>query len=230
MHIRHVVPFLLLFAWQVAPDPGLRDRPSRFKLWLGGGGSSFDLWEVTTCDGSTYMEKESRSGWGIQADGWPAPTVRVSGAYARTEGRDQLAGMVAWEGSFAGLGAGWAGGPDRLGESGPSAYFRLGPVDHAHLRAEMRSPTPLPGVAGWARAGLAGNMGQRRGGSFFAGVAVVKACRDDPCPQTSPPPTADRLAAFLEAELPLGRSLGVFGRFHVGPSTRGFALGASLRL
>ncbi len=233
MHIRHVVPFLLLFAWQAVPGSDLRDRPSRFKIWFGGGSSSFDLYEATDCDGDRYMVRETWSGGGVRADAWPSPHVRLSAAFSRTEDRSRLLGLAAWEARFAGVGAGWSDAPGRLGYQGLSAYLRLGPVDDAHFRAELRAPTPLPGITGWARAGLAGNMGQRRGGSFFVGLAAVKACPDVPCPTTTPGDTAetvDKLAAFVDAEFALGRWLGVFAKFHVAPNARGFGFGASLRL
>jgi len=230
MHIRHVVPFLLLFAWQVAPGHDLREAPSRLKIWLGGGASTFDLWESTDCSGETYTERETWSGWGAQVDAWPSPSVRVSGAYASMEDRGRLLGMVAWETSIAGLGVGWSGGPDRVGYEGPSAYVRLGPLDHVHARAELRSPTPIPGVTGWARAGLAGNMGRRRGGGFFFGVAAVKACADYPCPATTPLDVTDKLGVFADADLALGSMLGLFARGHLASHARGFGLGVSIRL
>ncbi len=230
MHIRHVVPFLLLFAWQVAPDPGLQDRPSRLKLWLGGGGTSFDLGEVTSCDGSRYMDRESWSGWGVQADAWPAPSQRVSVSVASVERKTQLAGMVAWEASFAGVGAGWSSGPARVGYEGLSAYLRLGSLDRAHLRGELRSPTPLPGLAGWARVGLASNMGRRRGGSFYVGAAAVKACPQVPCPTPSPPAVTDKLGFFADVDVAVGSTVVLFARGHLASGARGFGLGMALRL
>lgn len=120
MKLRHVVPFLLLFAWQLAPPTETRDRPSRLRLWLGRGASSYDYtywgtvggqcleWEPGCNCGSsecgcycgclrfapTYPQvrdaKDKTSTTGIQVDAWPSPTMRVSAAYGSVYRTDPL--------------------------------------------------------------------------------------------------------------------------------------------
>jgi len=239
MHLRHVVPFLLLFAWQAAPAGDPRDAPSRVQAWLGLGTSSFDLGEVTDCNGQ-HMQTEDEAGTGVQVDGWPSPSVRMSGAVASKDDGTYQLGLAAWEGPVVGVGAGWAGGPDRLGYEGPAVYLRLGSVDDPHLRVEVRTPTATPGITGWARAGLAWDMGMRGRGGFFLGAAAVKECPAVPCPATvetfdgSPqgprPATTNRIAVFGDISLGLGRVVGLFLRGHLAENSRGFGLGIALRL
>jgi hypothetical protein len=119
MRLRHVVPFLLLFAWQATPPTESRDRPSRLRLWLGRGTSSYDYaywgtgggqclaWEEprTCCSdcgcycnclryAPTYPErreaKDKTSTAGIQVDAWPSPAMRVSAAYGSAYQTDPL--------------------------------------------------------------------------------------------------------------------------------------------
>lgn len=188
MKLRHVVPFLLLFAWQVAPPTDRPDRPSRLRLWLGGGRSSYDYAYWGTgggqcldygpggCDGCncaclrfapTYPKrfdaKDETDASGVQVEAWPSPTLRVSAAYVgRADQPDRAAeyagGLVAWEGLRAGLGGGWTSGAAHVGYQGIAAYARLGSLDGPQFRADLRAPTATPGVTGWARAGFAYNQ------------------------------------------------------------------------
>ena len=230
MRPRHIAPFLLLFAWQIASTRRPDDRPSRLQFWLGSGVSSFDVDENIDCNGRRYVETEETDGGGVRVDGWPSPSVRVSGAVTTMRGTKAPLGLVAWEAKAFGAGAGWSGGPDRVGYEGPSAYLRFGPLDRVHLRAELRTPTSMPGVTGWARAGVAISPQRHRGGGFFFGVAAVKGCSGFPCPQPRPPLTTDKLDAFAELTLAFGRSFGVFGAGHLGEHTRGVGVGMMLRV
>lgn len=253
MRLRHVVPFLVLFAWQVAPPPRQPDRPPRLRLWYGGGWNSFDYaywgWSGATCEcpdcGHRQREetKEENASAGLQLDAWPSPTVRVSGAAgaARTSGSAEaafVAGLAAWEGPLVGLGLGWAAPaasrPNVTGFRGPGAYVRLGSLDGAHLRADLRAPTVTPGVTGWARVGLAYNQrGQRSGPSIFVGVSAVEAGPDTTyaeAPAASAMARLTRPAFFVDYLVPLGRNVDVFARGHLAKKARGFGGGVALRL
>jgi len=192
MRLRHVVPFLLLFAWQATPPTESRDRPSRLRLWFGRGTSSYDYAYWVTgggqcleyepgCDGcgcpclrwaptypvQRYEARSKTSTAGIQVDAWPSPAMRVSAAYGSADmgmGSSPAfaGGLVAWEGRHAGLGGGGASGPAHVGYEGLAAYARLGSLDGPQFRADLRAPTVTPGVTGWARAGFAYNQQGRQ--------------------------------------------------------------------
>jgi len=181
MRLRHVVPFLLLFAWQVAPPTDPRARPSHLRLWFGRGTSSYDYAYWITgggqcleyepgCDGCNcaclrsaptypvqrYEARSKTSPAGIHVDAWPSPAMRVSAAYGSADmgmgsGPAFAGGLVAWEGRHAGLGDGGASGPAQVGYEGLAAYARLGSLDGPQFRADLRAPTSTPGVTGWAR-------------------------------------------------------------------------------
>jgi hypothetical protein len=243
MHARHIVPFLLLFAWQAAPTADPRDRPARLLVWLGGGESSFDYqWWGTDCDGNREIESgtDVHQSTGVRVDGWPSPTVRVSTAIGQagsgsSSSRSAVgAGLLAWEGLGAGVGLGWAAGAASVGYDGPAAYVRVGPLDGVHFRADLRAPTATPGVTGWVRAGLGYNLGRRHGASVFLGVSGVKAGTDEVAEgPDAEPPTMDRLAVFADVTFGLGRNVDLFAQGHISQAAtqaRGFALGALIRL
>lgn len=249
MKLRHIVPFGLLFAWQVAPSPHPAERPSRFRIWLGGGTSSFDYayWGTAGgCDGSPeyaqrYAGTLRTNAVGVQVDAWPSSSTRISSAVGSANG-DWAASaypqgafaaeLLAWEMPSLGAGAGWSAAPGFAAYRGPSAYVRLGALDGAHLRAELRTPTSTPGATGWARAGLAYNQrGSRPGPSIFLGVSAVEAGPDTTySSQWQGAARLTRPAFFADATLPLREALDVFVRGHIGKKTRGFGVGLVVRL
>lgn len=259
MHARHVVGFLLLFAWQVAPPAAPRDRLSRLRIWFGGGRSSYDYsyWGTAGgecydcyCENRTpirqrlYDAADRTTAYGIRADAWPSPALRVSGAYGSAGPPDVrrpafAGGLVAWEGRRAGFGGGWASGAARVRYDGLAGYARLGSLDGPQLRADLRAPTETPGATGWARAGFAYNtQGRRDDISVFFGISAVEAGPDttygspeSPVGRPSEGETArlTRPAFFLDVTLPLSRSLDVFGRGHVAKQAGGFGFGIALR-
>ncbi|MGD0485244.1 MAG: hypothetical protein ABSB58_11445 [Gemmatimonadales bacterium] len=257
MHARHVIPFLLLFAWQSAPSPDPRDRPTRLRVWLGGGQRSFDLSYYGTAGGECldpggdntcncsrfaptytkrYDDADKVSVTGVQVEAWPSPTLRISAATGSAEGAylgsgHFTAALAGWESPFVGLGAGLSDAPEHLAYRGLAAYLRVGPVDRAHFRADLRTPTSTPGVTGWARVGLGYNLGQGSGSSVFLGVSAVEAGPDttyDNRPGT--PVTMTRPALFLDATAALGRTFEVFLRGHVAKHSNGAAVGVAARL
>jgi len=246
MQLRHVVPFLLLLAWQSAPTPGPRERPGAIRLLVGLGVSSADYqywgWEGSTCDcpscGYPEIEKgrDQSSSVGVGADVWVSPTARVSaaaGASGMEHGGSRpafAAGLVAWEGAWLGAGAGWATAAERAAPGGPAAYLRVGPLDGPQLRADLRAPTVTPGVGGWARAGIASGSGRHGEPVFFIGVGAVEVAQDTIYQYETPAPLLVARPAFVaDASIGLGRNWDLFGRLHFGRNARGFALGAALR-
>ena len=247
MHARHVIPFLLLFAWQSAPSPDAGDRPGAIRLFLGAGAGSADYqywgWEGATCEcpscGHRALEQghNDASSAGVGADVWVTPTTRISAA-AGTSGmqgggnrQGYAAGLVAWEGPWLGAGAGWATATEIAVPGGLAAYVRVGPLDGPQIRADLRAPTTSPGVGGWARAGFATGSGRHGEPAFFVGVGAVEVAQDTIYEIDTPFPLMVVRPAFVaEASLGIGRAWDVFGRAHFGAHARGFALGAALRL
>jgi len=253
MHLRHVLPFLALFAWQVTPPDGPPDRPSRFRLWLGAGGRSFDYSYWGTAGGDrcleyaecacarytpTYAKRydgHARAGSAaVHLDAWPAPRVRVSGAFgsAGSGTAPFVAGLVAWEGKLVGLGAGWARPSGLADRQGLAAFLRFGPEGSGHLRAELRNPTSTPGVTGWMRAGLVARPGGPRStASLFFGVSAVEGGPDTT--YASLPGTnlarRTRQAFFADIVVPVNRDTDIFARAHVATKARGIAFGVALR-
>jgi len=259
MRLRHVVPFLLLFAWQVAPPTDRRDRPSRLRLWLGRGASSYNYayWGTAGghclqyepgcgcntsecgcyCSCLRFEAEDETDASGIHVDAWPSPTLRVSAARAGASAgmgyRPTYAGgLLAWEGGLMGLGGGWARGAAHVGYEGLAAYARLGSLDGPQFRAELRAPTVTPGVTGWARGGFAYNQqGRQDKIAAFVGISAV-AAEPDTMRQTDPGSALSRVtrpAFFLDVALPLGRRLDLFGRGHLAKQARGFGFGLALR-
>lgn len=251
MNLRQLVPLALLFALQAGPSPEPGERPSRLRLWLGGGANSLDYayWGTAGggCEGPSrrqrYEETQSSGTMGVQVDAWPSSNARISAstgiaggelAASRTPERF-AAGLVAWETPSLGVGAGWSAAPGFAPQlaagRGFSAYVRLGDLDGAQLRAELRTPTSTPGATGWARAGLAYNQrGRRRGPSIFLGASAVEAGTDTTyASRWEPAARLTRPAIFADITLPRGERLDVFARGHVGKKTRGFGLGVALR-
>ena len=256
MKLRHVMPFMMLVAWQVAPSPDSLPRPSRLRLWLGGGTSSYDYAYMgiggggcinpdAGCDCTLapthpqrYEEAQKTVAAGIQVDAWPKEATRLSAALGRATADGYgtavfAAALAAWEGPRLGVGAGWSAGPERVAYDGLSAYLRLGPADGAHLRAELRTPTSTPGATGWARAGVAYNLrGRRPGPEILLGVSAAAAGPDTTYP-SQPGPDVRRVtrpAFFADLTLPLGPQDEFFVRGHFGKGTRGLGVGAALRL
>lgn len=247
MHARHVVPFLLLFAWQSAAGPDARERPGAIRLFGGLGVSTADYrywgWEGATCDcptcGQAAIEQaqDQASSFGAGADVWVSPTTRVT-AVAGTSGSDNegghpafAAGLVAWEGASLGAGAGWASGAERAVPGGPAAYLRLGPLDGPQLRADLRAPTVSPGVGGWARVGVANGSGRHGEPVFFVGVGAVEVAADTIYDaQVMRPRMVARPAFVVDASVGIRRNWDLFGRMHFGRNARALAIGAALRL
>jgi len=259
MRLRHVVPFLLLFAWQVAPPTNPRARPSRLRLWFGRGTSSYDYayWgtggggcinpDPASCSGCTSFyptypllneARNKTSTAGIHVDAWPSPAMRVSAAYGWADlgGGNTPAfagGLVAWEGRLAGLGGGWASGSAHVGYEGLATYARLGSLHGPQLRADLRAPTATPGVTGWARAGFAYNQqGRQENIAIFLGISAVEASPDTTY-QAYPGSTLARVtrpAFFADVTLPLGQHLDGFGRVHFAKKARSWGFGLALRL
>lgn len=254
MHLRHVLPFLALFAWQVTPPDDPRDRSPRNRVWLGLGTRTFDYAYWGTAGGEClsyddascactsrspirerrYDDKDKVTSVGMQLDVWPVPTARVSVAGGSAGSGQPLfaAGLVAWEARLAGLGAGWAQAADGVDYQGVAGYLRLGPLDGAHLRAEVRNPTSMPEVSGWARVGLAISPGERSGSAaIFFGLSSVVGGPDTT--YASHPGSAvarvTRTAFFADLLIPVNRDLEVFVRGHVATKARGFGLGVALR-
>ena len=251
MHLRHVIPFLILFAWQAAPTGTPADGPSNVRLSLGGGSIifSYGYWGLSSgegfCNGCNCVSGESTpevqegsyetDGGGAQLDGWTSPDLRVSaaaGLSGPSQGRKPYAAaLVAWEGRLAGFGAGWAAPADRVGYRGPAAYARIGPLDGLHLRADLRTPTTTPGVTGWAHAGLAYNQGRRSGMTVFLGVSAVEA-GPDTIYQVVPalPATRTRPAAFVDVSFPVRQDVNVIARGHITERASGYGFGLAVRL
>ena len=181
MHVRHLVPFVILMAWQAAPS-------GRFRVAFGSGASNYlhDIqWYDSdlNCDYSgcncfesppyTHhgTEDQSYKSTGVQLEAWPSNSIRVTGSAGKAN--DALVGAleVAWEGRWLGLGGGYAHSSDSIGESGLAGYLRLGKLDGAHLRGELLPPSPIWGVGGWSRVGLGYNLGRGPGTGVFVGVA-----------------------------------------------------------
>jgi len=233
MGIRHAAVFVALFAWQVGAPLPRDERPARWRLGLGAAVAGFG-YEVrgTDCDGrpTTYDERVTYSAVAVHADAWSDRGVRVSAAAdARTLGAGRgsayRAGLLAWETSPIGLGAGWTFGPEHPSGTGLSAYLRLGRDDRTHLRAELRPVTSTPGVPGWARAGLAFNQGRKRGSTWYFGLAAATGGPTDviggavtATPRSSP-------AAFADVGLQAGETSRIILRTHVGYKLVGIAAG-----
>ncbi len=247
MQLRHLVPFVLLFAWQAAPAPVPRERPSAIRLLGGFGVSTADYryWgsEGATCScvtcGQAAIEQgqDQSSSVGAGADVWVSPTTRVS-AVVGTSGSDNqgghpafAAGLLAWEGSSLGAGAGWASGAERAVPGGPAAYLRLGPLDGPQLRADLRAPTVSPGVGGWARVGITNGSGRHGEAVLFVGVGAIEVAADTIySAQVMRPLMVARPAFVIDASVGIRRNWDLFGRMHLGRNARAFALGAALRL
>ncbi len=259
MHLRHVVPFLALLAWQIAPAPRPRTRDSRIRVSLGAGSSrlEYSFWQVFLAGGQclqpgagcdctsfapTFLDttqvdaKEDMPARAVQVDVWPSDRIRASGAIGSSGDPAQpyRAGLLAWEGARVGLGLGWADAGAPAGSRGLAAYARLGAVDGGQLRIEMRTPTATPGATGWARAGFAYGQGMRGGNlEVYLGVAAVQSVPAGVLADTGAGPFAPRHvtrpAAFGDVLLPFSAHFGVFVRGHVARRERGLAGGVAWR-
>jgi len=248
MHLRHVVPFLALFAWQTSVEPPDTTGIARVRAWLGAGASGFQLrfWDwvddpITCCGnppcGTTRVREvvrrrrtEMRAG--ARVDAWPARQVRISAAAAIGGSADRVGGgrvLAALELPLLGAGAG-ASLDAADGEGRAAAYARIGPLDGVHVRADLRHPSVAPGVMGFARAGLALNQGRRLGTGFFVGMADVRIAADTTYP--APPTTLVtrvRRMPFLEVTH-TARNLGFFLQAHAAGDAWGVAAGVIGRL
>ncbi len=258
MHLRHVVPFLALLAWQIAPAPRLRTRDSRFRVSFGAGSSrlEYSFWQVFLAGGQclepgagcdctsfapTFVDttrvdvKEDAPARAVQVDVWPSDRIRASGALGSSgdPARPYRAGLLAWEGASVGLGLGWADASAPAGAGGLAAYARLGPVDGGQLRIEVRTPTATPGATGWARAGVAFGQGMRGGNlEVYLGVAAVQSVPAAVVQQNETGAAlrhVTRPAAFGDVLLPFSPHFGVFVRGHVARRERGLAGGVAWR-
>ena len=237
MHARHLVPFVILMAWQAAPS-------GRFRVAFGSGASHYlrDIQWYSgdfNCDDSgcncsetpayTHQGTEDKSykSTGVQLEAWPSNSMRLSGSAGTAN--DAFFGtlQVAWEGHWLGLGGGYGHASDSLGESGLAGYLRIGNLDGAHLRGELLPPSPIWGLGGWSRVGLGYNLGRGPGAGLFVGVA--KTIGNVGLTEAR----QEQTALFADVNLPvLGRRVDLLLRGHLGvgswspPSQWGLGAGA----
>jgi hypothetical protein len=184
MKLRHILPFALLFAWQIAPQrPDTTPPRTRVSLSLGYGlasledytAPSFDCYgNQTSPELSEAVDVQSRGGRLDVVSG----TLRMTGfAGHTTSGRSDVAGtfggfQLATEDQGAGFGLGLTFGAPHAVSSTPTrlnAYLRIGDAQRPHFRADYLPPSEALGVASLWRAGAEFEASRSGGVSGFIG-------------------------------------------------------------
>lgn len=225
MRLRHILPFALLFAWQVAPQrPDTTPPRTRVPLSVGYGLASLEEYvpAVFGCDGSESPEHWDRGD--AQTKGARLDIVRgasrttVFGG-ATTSGRPSLGTgfggvQFAREGDLLGLGSGltWASNDAK---TELNLYLRIGSAHRPHLRADIFPPSETYLVqTDWRVGAECGGTGLG-GTTLFAGVGRTR---------------SRTLAGTLDLAAPVTGGLDLLVRAMGGPGHAhtlwGLALGA----
>jgi len=168
MSVRHLAaPFILLY-WQLGPIPRPVPEPDGTVHWSVSGMAARGQWEDASfdCDGNlSSSQAAAYKDIGGRLDVEMPEGIRFSAvagnsqhtsSYYSGSGYDYSVttwgGMVAWEGSRIGLGAGVV--RDQDGQNQPSIYLRTGRRDKVHFRMEAEPITETRMMAGVARFGV----------------------------------------------------------------------------
>lgn len=220
---------LLLLLWQVAPVPIARDGSGRLHIGLAAGRGTFMHRQALNCAGEPESPPVgialSYRSTGVAADYRVSDRVTAHAALGRVD--DESGAHMGWHGAaqaslrerWFGVGGGAAVLGGTQGGLAPAGFLRLGREDLPHLRADYGFPTPVMGLTGLPRAGVAY---QSRAVAVFVGAGTT------PVPRSRP-----RVGGFADVEFRAWDGLGLlFHLVHAGNddlgSLSGFGVGLTL--
>lgn len=225
MNINTTSAFTLLGIWALLPPVVIQsNEDGKWSIEVGAGAGQYEV-VTRSCAGDVLSTRpvEFVTGGGVVEYEVSNTRFDLFGGSTSVPGeldRDGLflGGLVAYEGTRFGLGAGVVRLPSG---TVPSLYLRGGLRDRVHFRTDFLAPDPAPGVTGLFRAGIGFPIGRTRalaGFSAFRGLDLDEA--------------SDWGGVFAELEVPLGGLLeaSLAGSVHFPEEQADWAVGIGLRV
>lgn len=246
MRAYHLVAFLALGFWQVAPVQVTRSPGGRFRLAVAGATGQWEDYHsaLVDCYGNETAPERSTtvgaSSYGARADVFSIDRRRRLTLVAGNSTSDSSSvgqgffwgAEVGLEWQKLGFSIGYRHAGDDLlppdpyssaGRENVSFSVRGGRLDRAHFRAEFRPLSETPSLAGEARVGLAfGQVGPGQASGFVGLVLGSLRSSDDDVPG----------AVFFDLGIPVAQTSDLLVRAVAGPGhlNPNWGLGAGLRV